>query len=217
MPLRVLFEFAAPLRGLATIAAIVVLAFPVRAETIGGNPGPEHNYVCPHADGQPALECFFDAVSHLYTMCRNVKAIEIIEFGYEKSMEGTNGAKSESCFEKQKQNIEKPYRAALRAVAKWQPAVEALRHLQAAWVAAMNGIGWRSGESDGDYKARVAKPYDEFTERIVAVRSDVATAEASASAKKPVHARSKAKPAAKGHGATKRNAAKAVAAEAAAP
>ena len=201
---------------LAVALAAALAASPTPAETIGGNPGPAHNYVCPHADGKPPLDCYLDAVSHLYRMCVNVKAIEILEFGYEKSTEGTNGAKSDSCLDKQKQNIEKPYRAALRAVAKWQPAVEALRHLQAAWVAAMNGIGWRSGESDGDYKARVAKPYDEFTERIVAVRSDVATAEASASAKKPVHARSKAKPAAKGHGATKRNAAKAVAAEAAA-
>jgi hypothetical protein len=84
------------------------------AVTIGGNPGPEHNYVCPHADGQPAVECYFDAVQHLYTMCRNVKSIEVIEFGYEKSLEGTNGAKSESCLDKQKLNIAQPFAAALK-------------------------------------------------------------------------------------------------------
>ena len=47
-------------------------------------------------------------------MCRNVKSIEVIEFGYEKSTEGTNGAKSESCLDKQKQNIARPYQAALK-------------------------------------------------------------------------------------------------------
>jgi hypothetical protein len=177
MPLRVLFEFAAPLRGLATIAAIVVLAFPVRAETIGGNPGPEHNYVCPHADGQPALECFFDAVSHLYTMCRNVKAIEIIEFGYEKSTEGTNGAKSESCFEKQKQALAKTYQAAVKQVRKSKRVVDGLHGLQERWLSAMGHLKWRDGESDDDYKARVAKPYDEFKEDIAGIRTVVASAD----------------------------------------
>ncbi len=107
MPFAVLLSLA-----LALHAALV--SPPVDAETIGGNPGPQYNYICPHADGQPALECYFDAVQHLYTMCRNVKAIEIIEFGYEKSTEGTNGAKSESCLDKQKQNIARPYQAAVK-------------------------------------------------------------------------------------------------------
>ena len=56
----------------------------------------------------------FDAVAHLYTMCRHVKSIEIIEFGYEKSTEGINGAKSEYCVDKQKLNMTRPYQAALR-------------------------------------------------------------------------------------------------------
>ena len=62
---------------------------------IGGNPGPAYNYVCPNADGGPPLECYFDAVRHLYTMCRHVKSIEIIEWGFEKSQEGVNQAKSD--------------------------------------------------------------------------------------------------------------------------
>src|SRR6185437_14914225 len=135
-------------------------------ETIGGNPGPEHNYVCPHADGKPPLECYFDAVQHLYTMCRNVKSIEIIEFGYEKSAEGTNSAKTEYCLDKQKQNIERPYRAALKVALRSKHVVEALRALHELWLSALTGLAWRSGESDADYKARVARPYEDFRERI---------------------------------------------------
>jgi hypothetical protein len=182
----------------AVFALAALAAAPAHAEMIGGNAGPEHNYVCPHADGKPPLDCYLDAVRHLYTMCRNVKSIEIIEFGYEKATEGTNGAKSESCLEKQKQNIEKPYRAALREVAKSQPTVEALRHLQQTWLTAMNELKWHPGESDSDYKARVEKPYEAFDQGIATIRTDVAAAETHAPAKKATHAaKSKAKPAAK--------------------
>ena len=65
-----------------------------RPQTIGGNPGPAHNYVCPNVESGTALNCYFDAVLHLYTMCRHVKSIEIIEHGYEKSDEGTNTARA---------------------------------------------------------------------------------------------------------------------------
>ncbi|HSC98713.1 MAG TPA: hypothetical protein VLI21_07410, partial [Casimicrobiaceae bacterium] len=106
-------RFTALLHAVVSLL-VAAIAPSAQAEMIGGNPGPQHNYVCPHADGQAPLECFFDAVSHLYTMCRNVKSIEIIEFGYEKSVEGTNAAKSESCLDKQKQNIARPYQAALK-------------------------------------------------------------------------------------------------------
>ena len=156
--------------------SLFATAFPLRAEMIGGNPGPQHNYVCPHADGQAALECFFDAVEHLYTMCRNVKSIEIIEFGYEKSTDGTNAAKSESCLDKQKQNIARPYQAALKDAKKSKPVVEGLQGLHTVWLSAMTELRWRNGESDDDYKARVAKPYDEFKERIASIRT-VATSD----------------------------------------
>jgi hypothetical protein len=191
------------LLGLAALAAA-----PTHAETIGGNPGPAHNYVCPHADGKPALDCYFDAVQHLYTMCRNVKSIEIIEFGYEKSADGTNGKKSESCLEKQKQNIERPYRAALKEALHSKHAVEALRTLQETWLAAMNALEWRTGESDGDYKTRVAKPYDEFNERIAVIRTDLTTPPAQPSAKRATHPpKAKGKPAPKGKAAPKDKAA----------
>jgi hypothetical protein len=171
-------------------------ANPAAAETIGGNPGPAHNYVCPHADGKPPLDCYLDAVQHLYTMCRNVKAIEIIEFGYDKSTEGTNGAKTDSCLEKQKQNIATPYKAALREVAKSKTIVDALHHLQELFVTALNDLRWRTGESDSDYKARVAKPYQEFDQRISLIRTDFAAAETKPLARKAGHApkaKSKAK------------------------
>ena len=152
------------------LALAAFAAGPAPAQTIGGNPGPQYNYVCPHADGQPALECYLDAVQHLYTMCRNVKSIEIIEFGYEKSAEGTNSAKTEYCLDKQKQNIERPYRAALKDALRSKHVVEALRALHEMWLSALTGLAWRSGESDADYKARVARPYDDFKERIAGIR-----------------------------------------------
>jgi hypothetical protein len=156
--------------AVAAPAAVAAGAPASTAQTIGGNPGPQYNYVCPHADGQPALECYLDAVQHLYTMCRNVKSIEIVEFGYEKSAEGTNSAKTEYCLDKQKQNIERPYRAALKEALRSKHVVEALRALHELWLSALTGLAWRSGESDADYKARVARPYDDFRERIAGIR-----------------------------------------------
>lgn len=146
---------------------------PATAEMIGGNPGPQHNYVCPHAEGLAPLDCYFDAVQHLYTMCRNVKAIEILEFGYEKSQEGVNAAKSEYCLDKQKLNITRPYQAALREAAISKQAVEDLRSLQELWLNALAKLKWIVGESDEDYKTRVAKVYDEFKERIDGIRKIV--------------------------------------------
>jgi len=166
------------------LLAVVVLVSLVSATdrdaaavTIGGNPGPEHNYVCPHSDGKPALDCYFDAVAHLYTMCRNVKSIEVIEFGYEKSTEGTNGSKSVYCLDKQRQNIAQPYQAALKEAKVSQQAVEGLRSLQEAWMLAMTQLGWRSGESDDDYKKRVGLPYEDFKVRIEGIRTIVAIVE----------------------------------------
>jgi len=173
------------------LALAALVTPPADAETIGGNPGPAHNYVCPHADGKPALDCYLDAVQHLYTMCRNVKSIEILEFGYDKSTEGTNGAKSESCLDKQKQNIAHPYNAALKEVRKSKLAIEALHRLQETWLAAMGSLSWHTGESDVDYKARVAKPYDEFSQRIETVRTSLAESETKVAKKatkaKPKH------------------------------
>jgi hypothetical protein len=186
----------AALPSIAAALFALFVAAPAASETIGGNPGPEHNYVCPHADGKPALECYFDAVQHLYTMCRNVKSIEIIEFGYENSREGVNAAKSESCLDKQKQNITRPYKSALHEAAKWKQAVEGLHGLNDVWLSAMKELQWHSGESDDDYKLRVARPYDTFNERIASIRTSIAQPETPPAPAKPAKS-GKSKPVAK--------------------
>ena len=191
----------------AALALLALIAAPARAEMIGGNPGPEHNYVCPHADGKPALDCYFDAVQHLYTMCRNVKSIEILEFGYEQSTEGTNGAKTESCLDKQKQNIEHPFKAALKEVGKSKLAVEGLRKLQELWLSAMTALAWHRGESDSDYKTRVARPYEEFSQRIALIRTGLVESESKVATKKEAKP-APSKPHAKTHATTTAKASK---------
>src|SRR5205823_972196 len=100
-------------------------------------------------------DCYFDAVQHLYTMCRHVKSIEIIEFGYEKSEEGVNGAKSESCVDKQRVNITRPYQAALREASISRQAVEGVRSLQEFWLDALVKLKWKPVEDDAELNARV--------------------------------------------------------------
>jgi hypothetical protein len=161
-------------RLLPFLAVLALLSPPASAETIGGNPGPAHNYVCPHADGQGGLDCYFDAVQHLYTMCRNIKAIEIIEYGYENSGEGVNDAKYASCVDKQKGNMKGPYQAALKEARISKQAGEAVQGLHEHWLASMLAIRWKTGESDDEYKARTTHVYDEFKERIEGIRTIVA-------------------------------------------
>jgi hypothetical protein len=177
-----------PARLLLSIAAAAAIATaPARAEMIGGNPGPQYNYICPNADGKGALDCYFDAVAHLYTMCRHVKAIEIIEFGYEKADEGVNGAKSGYCLDKQKLNMTRPYQAALREASVSRQAVEGIRSLQEYWLQSLGGLKWHQGESDAEYKIRVARPYDDFRERIEGIRKIVAVVQENTTpAPKPV-------------------------------
>jgi hypothetical protein len=159
---------------LSTALAVGLSTGAARGETIGGNPGPQHNYVCPNADGKGPLDCYFDAVLHLYTMCRHVKSIEIIEFGYEKSTEGFNGAKSEYCTVKQRINIIRPYQAALREATVSKQAVEGLRGLQDAFLDALDKLKWVEGETDDASKTRVARPYDDFRDRIDGLKKIVA-------------------------------------------
>jgi hypothetical protein len=161
------FRRSGPFLAAAVFAAVIA---PVSAQKMGGDPAPAHTYICPHSDDKAPLECYFDAVPHLYTMCKHVKSIEIIEFGYEHATEGTHGAKSEYCIAKQKQNIAKPYQGALRDAAISQQATEAMKGLQDYWLASMTELAWREGESDGDYKARTTEPYERFKERIAGIK-----------------------------------------------
>jgi hypothetical protein len=180
----------------ATVPLVVTLAAAgARAETIGGNPGPQYNYVCPNADGKPPLDCYFDAVGHLYTMCKHVKSIEILEYGYAKSTEGTNGAKSDSCLVKQKLNMTRPYQAALKSATRSAKAVDGLRALNAEWLKAMADLAWRTGESDSAYKARTMEPYEKFAATIVDIQTSLQLADA-ARDKKKTAAASPHKPAA---------------------
>lgn len=132
-------------------------------------------YICPNSS-DTGLDCYLDAVVHLYTMCKHVKSIENIEFGYAKSQEGVNGAKSEYCVDKQRTHITRPYQAALREATPWSEAVEHLRDLQAYWLESMNDLKWRSGEAAQDYEDRVQHVYDELSWKIDAVRVSFQTA-----------------------------------------
>lgn len=127
-------------------------------------------YICPHSTGG-AIDCYLQAVEHLYTMCRQVKSIEIIEFGYEKSTDGTNGAKSEYCVDKHRLSMVRPYQAALKEATPNAAAVDSLRALQELWLKSLSELKWIQGETDEQYKARVAKPYEVFSERATAVRA----------------------------------------------
>ena len=179
----------------ATVVSLVAfLAAPATAQKmIGGNPGPAYNYVCPNADGAPPLDCYFDAVRHLYTMCRHVKSIEIIEWGFEKAQQGVNDAKSSSCIEKQRGNMAKPYQAALKEAAISRQAVDGVRSLNEAWQLALGSLKWRPGESNDDYLTRTVSPYMDFEERIDGIRLIVETVR---SRVRPLPAKAAAKPAA---------------------
>lgn len=132
-------------------------------------PKPE-TYICPNATGG-GVECFLDAVEHLYTMCRQVKSIEIIEFGYALAEEGVNGAKSEYCVDKHKLSIVRPFQAAQREANGSAMASDALKGLHELWLRALLNLKWQPPEMDEDYKERVGKAYEVFRERASFVRT----------------------------------------------
>jgi len=168
--LRTLLVLLAP-------ALIGTAAAPAAAQQGGFVPKAD-TYICPNATGTGAVDCFIDAVDHLYTMCRHVKSIEIIEFGYEKSEEGVNAAKSEYCVDKQKINITRPYQAALKEATGSKAAVDDLRALYELWTQAIASLKWQRGEDDNAYKARVARPYEAFHKQASAVRTSLAASPA---------------------------------------
>jgi hypothetical protein len=154
----------------ALACALALAAFAPPAAAQGASADNPRRYICPKADTAGAVDCFLNAVEHLYTMCRQVKSIEIIEFGYEKSDEGVNGAKSEYCVDKQKLSMTRPYQAALREATGTGAAVDRLRGLYETWLQSLASLKWKSGESDAEYKERVGKPYAIFVEQATAVR-----------------------------------------------
>ncbi len=176
-----------PLAPLATalLAAVAFAASPAAsAQKDSAAPKPD-TYLCPNAGGTHAVDCFLNAVEHLYTMCRQVKSIEIIEFGYEKSDEGTNSAKSEYCVDKHKVSMTRPYQSALKEATGSRGAVDGLRALYDSWLNSLLGLKWKAGESDEAYKARITKPYDTFREQatLVQVALDESTSKTKVAAK----------------------------------
>jgi hypothetical protein len=177
------------------VAASLAVAAPAFAQKADAAPKPD-TYICPTATGG-AVDCFLQAVEHLYTMCRQVKSIEIIEFGYEKSDEGVNGAKSEYCVDKHKVSITRPYQAALREATPSRPAVDTLRTLYDTWLKAIADLKWKPGESDDQYKTRIAAPYEVFRERAVFIRTAMTTTrETGVASSRTATTGGKAKPAA---------------------
>jgi len=150
-------------------------------------------YICPTKTQGSGFDCFLEAVPQTYTMCRHIKSIEIIEFGLAGAQEGVNGAKTESCIEKHKLSMTRPYQAALREGARNKDEVVGLRKLYDMWLDALAKLKPISGESDDGYKQRVIGPYGEFNEQIKSIRVIAETPPKAVAASKPAPA-SKAKP-----------------------
>ncbi|MCL2871583.1 MAG: hypothetical protein FWF41_01135 [Betaproteobacteria bacterium] len=125
---------------------------------------PSAEFVCPHTSRISAIGCFLDAVDHLYTVCRQVKAIELLEFGFASGEQGANGLKSAYCRGKQKITLPPYFEAAQReAQAKSScEAMVALNDLYMVWNTAMAGLRQQPNETEDDYRQRIAAPYSAF-------------------------------------------------------
>jgi hypothetical protein len=123
-------------------------------------------YICPTKTQGTGIECFLEAIPQTYTMCRHIKSIEVIEFGLNGAQEGVNGAKTESCIEKHKLSMTRPYQAALREASNNKDEVIGLRKLYDTWLESLAKLAPVRGESDEGYKRRVTDPYGEFNQQI---------------------------------------------------
>jgi hypothetical protein len=176
------------LRAVLVLAALTAV-LPAAAQKADASPKPD-TYLCPDNQGG-AVECYLQAIEHLYTMCRQVKSIEIIEWGYEKSDEGVNSAKSEYCVDKHKQSITRPYQTAMREAGGRRIVIDALRSLHDLWLKALAELKWKPGESDGEYKVRVARPYEDFGKWAMLVRAELPAGKAKAATAAAAPARKK--------------------------
>src|SRR5262245_9965789 len=128
-------------------------------------------YICPTQLHGSGVDCFLEAVPQTYTMCRQIKSIEIIEFGLKGAQEGVNGAKTEYCFDKHRLTMTRPYQAALREAARNKEEVEGISKLYDTWLASLAQLIPVAGETDEVYKQRVMRPYGEFNEQIKKIRA----------------------------------------------
>jgi len=133
-------------------------------------------YICPTHTQDSGLDCFLEAVPQTYTMCRQIKSIEIIEFGMTGAQEGVNGAKTEYCVDKHRLLITRPYQAALRESANSKDTVQGLRKLYDTWLDSLAKLIPTAGESDDAYKQRVVLPYRDFSDQTAKIRSSVEAA-----------------------------------------
>jgi hypothetical protein len=169
-------------RLVLTLLAVAALVDAAPALAQKGDPAPKREtYLCPHNDAT-AIDCYLDAVDHLYTMCRVTKSIEIIEFGYEKSDEGVNGAKTAYCIDKHNLTMKQTYDAAMKEAGKNKAVTEALHSLHDYWKSSLVALKWVPGENDEQYKARTAEPYGVFRARALLVRQAMAAAPPAAKA-----------------------------------
>jgi hypothetical protein len=140
-------------------------------------------YICPTKEKGSGTDCFLEAIPQTYTMCRHIKSIEVLEFGLPGSEEGVNGAKTESCIDKHKLSVNRPYQAALKS-ARNTAEVQSMRKLYATWLESLAKLHPVSNETDDAYKERVVRPYGEFDSQIKAIHALV-DAPLPASAKGP--------------------------------
>jgi hypothetical protein len=179
------------MRRLSLLAVVAVSALlPGAAAYALDNVDP---YICPTALHGTGTDCFFEAVPQTYTMCRQVKSIEIIEFGLAGAQQGVNGAKTEGCIEKHKRLIARPYQAALREAARDKRKVQGLQTLYATWTRSLAELTPGPDEIDAGYKQRVTHPYGAFETQIQALREPTAVAAAKPATKPPTKPATKKK------------------------
>ena len=142
-------------------------------------------YICPTMQKGSGTDCFLEAIPQTYTMCRQIKSIEVFEFGLMGAQEGVNGAKTDGCVDKHKLSITRPYQAALREAARNKTEVQSLHKLYDTWLESLIKLRPASPETDEGYKQRVAEPYGDFNEQINTIR-ELVEATPSPSVKRPV-------------------------------
>lgn len=127
-------------------------------------------YICPTTYQGSGTDCFLEAIPQTYTMCRQIKSIEVLEFGLTGAQEGVNGAKTDGCIDKHKLSIARPYQAALREAARNKTKVQSLHKLYDTWLESLTKLRPGEAETDEGYKQRVVRPYGDFNEQIKAIR-----------------------------------------------
>ena len=127
-------------------------------------------YICPTTHQGSGTDCFLEAIPQTYTMCRQIKSIEVIEFGLTGAQEGVNGAKTDGCIDKHKLSIARPYQAAVRESARNKTKVQSLHKLHDTWLESLTKLRPAATETDEGYKLRVVRPYGDFNEQIKTIR-----------------------------------------------